>query len=330
MNKKLIYIALFIVLFAAGYFIAVKIDNEPTTVKRTQVHLGTLVEIQVRTFDEEKADAAISKAFEEIKRIDDLFTTYRSSGEVYAINKNTDTLIAVGDEVYALMKLSDSLWSISNGAFDLSLESLTRAWGFDTDEPAVPSMDSLKKAMYSSGWGNVFLMGENTISRKNEAAFNFGAIAKGYAVDRAVKVLSEAGVKEALVNAGGEIKALGNNWIIGIQHPRDPRALLLRIKLNGKSAATSGDYEKYFEAGGVRYHHILNPVTGYPAEGLQSVTVLAENDTWADAVSTAIFVLGPVEGLRFAESLEETEALLVDSEGKLIETSGFNKFIIKE
>jgi thiamine biosynthesis lipoprotein len=329
MKKIIPFIGLFIAFFAAGYFIAVSLDDEPSTVKRTQILLGTVVEIQVRSFDEDKADDAISKAFAEIKRIDDLFTTYRKGGEVYKINHQTDTILTIDEEVYKLMKLSDSLWSLSNGAFDVSLQSLTHAWGFDSDNPSVPSMDSIKRAVENSGWENIFLLKENKILRRNKVEFNFGAIAKGYAVDKAVEVLKQSGMTAVLVNAGGEIKGIGNSWRVGVQHPRNRQTLLVKLNLNGKAVATSGDYEQYFEVDGVRYHHIMNPVTGYPAEGLQSATVIAKNDTWADAVSTAVFVLGQVEGMKLVELLKETEVFIIDSNGNKKMSSGFNKFLIK-
>ncbi|NCS89043.1 MAG: hypothetical protein CO127_03750 [Ignavibacteria bacterium CG_4_9_14_3_um_filter_36_18] len=329
MKKIIPFIGLFMAFFAAGYFIAVSMDDEPSTVKRTQILLGTVVEIQVRSFDEDKADDAISKAFAEIKRIDDLFTTYRKGGEVYKINHQTDTIFTIDEEVYKLMKLSDSLWSLSKGAFDVSLQSLTHAWGFDSDNPSVPSTDSIKRAVENSGWENIFLLKENKILRRNTVEFNFGAIAKGYAVDKAVEVLKQSGMTAVLVNAGGEIKGIGDSWRVGVQHPRNRQTLLVKLNLNGKAVATSGDYEQYFEVDGVRYHHIINPVTGYPAEGLQSATVIAKNDTWADAVSTAVFVLGQVEGMKLVELLKETEALIIDSNGNKKMSSGFNKFLIK-
>ncbi len=330
MKKIIPYIGLFVALFAAGYFIARSIDDEPSIVKRTQIILGTVVEIQVRAFDETKANEAISKAFAEIQRIDDLFTSYRPAGEVFKINHQTDTLFVVDSEVFKLMRTSDSLWSLSNGAFDVSLEALTHAWGFDGDNPAIPTIDSIEHAAEHSGWGNVNLLAESKILRRKAVAFNFGAIAKGYAVDKAIDVLKQTGINDALVNAGGEIKGLGNNWLVGVRHPRNPQALLTKLKLKGKAVATSGDYEQYFEINGIRYHHIINPATGYPATGLQSVTVVADNDTWADGVSTAVFVLGLDEGMKLIESLNDTEALLVDSNGRQKISSGFTKFLINE
>ncbi|MBZ0198954.1 MAG: FAD:protein FMN transferase [Ignavibacteriaceae bacterium] len=330
MKKVLLYIGLFIAFFAIGYFIAGSSDNEPITVKRSQILLGTIVEIQVRTLDEVKANEAISNAFAEIKRIDDLFTSYHPKGEVYKINHVTDTLLVIGSELFKLMKISDSLWNISGGAFDVSLEALTHSWGFDGDNPSIPAKDSIEYAVEHSGWKNVKLLADNKILRKNKIMFNFGAITKGYAVDKAVDVLKQAGLNDALVNAGGEIKGVGSNWIVGVKHPRNQQALLTKLKLNGSAVATSGDYEQYFEVNGIRYHHIINPATGYPAQGLQSVTIVADNNRWADGVSTAVFVLGEVKGMKLVESLKNTEALLVDSNGKEIISSGFNKFLIKE
>ncbi len=330
MKKNILYIVLFFVFFAVGFLISKEFNKKNTVVKRTQILLGTVVVIQVRNFDEDKANDAISKAFAEIKRIEDLFTTYRNAGEIYKINHSSDTVFTVDDEVFGLLKTGDSLWQISGGAFDLALESVTKVWGFDSDEPAVPENDSLKNAMENSGWKNVELIERKKIKRKNKVKFNFGAIAKGYAVDRAIEILKNENVTGALVNAGGEIKVIGKDWKVGVQHPRNPNSLILKLDLKEKSVATSGDYEQYFEVNGIRYHHIFDPATGFPAKGLQSVTVISKSNTWADAVSTAAFVLGKEKGFEFVKSLKGTEAFFVDSLGNEKMTDGFNKYLIEK
>lgn len=316
-----------LVLFLIGFFIARNTDNEVKTVKRTQILLGTVVEIQIRNTDEKKADEAITQAFAEIKRIDDLFTTYNEDSPVWQINSSDDSIFIVDEEIFSLMILCDSLWRISNSSFDVAIESLIRVWGFDSKNPEVPADDEIKLALNQSGWQNIILNDEKQVRRKN-VRLNFGAIAKGYAVDKAVEILHKAGIKEAFVNAGGEIKTIGRDWIVGIQHPREMKEIIKKIKLNEISVATSGDYENYFEKDGIRYHHILDPRSGYPSRGIQSVTVIHKDNAFADGLATAVIVMGKTEGLVLVDSLNDTEAMIIDDEGKIFYSSGFEKFLI--
>jgi thiamine biosynthesis lipoprotein len=318
----------FIVLFLIGFFIARNSSNEQKIFKRTQIFLGTIVEIQVSDEDEQVAEKAISQAFAEVKRIDDLFTTYKEESPVWKINNNRDTLIKVDDEIYNLLVLCDSVTRLSEGCFDVSLDNLTKAWGFYTDNPLLPTKAAIDSALNSSGWNNIQLKENQTIIRRKNVGLNFGAIAKGYAVDKAIDVLKKSGIKKALVNAGGEIKVIGNDWKVGIQHPRDERGIVAVVKLNDMTVATSGDYEQYFEQDGIRYHHIIDPKTGYPARGLQSVTVINESNTFADALATAVFVMGKEKGMRLIENLNNIEAMIIDEEGKIFYSSGFEKFLV--
>lgn len=327
--KSKIYIIVAVVLFLIGFFIARNSSDEIRTFTRTQILLGTIVEIQVRDKDEQKAENAITKAFAEIKRIDDLFTTFNEESPVWKINNSSDTVLKIDDEIYNLLLLCDSVTRISNGCFDVSLDNLTRVWGFYTDNPKLPSKPAIDSALSISGWNNIKLIGNDTIVKKKNVGLNFGAIAKGYAVDRAIEILKTAGIKSALVNAGGEIKVIGKDWKVGIQHPRDERDIIAVVKLDNNSVATSGDYEQFFEVDGIRYHHILNPKNGLPARGLQSVTIINPSNTFADALATAVFVMGKDEGIKLIESLNNTEAMIIDGDGKIFYSRGFEKFKVK-
>ncbi|MFN3694764.1 MAG: FAD:protein FMN transferase, partial [Ignavibacterium sp.] len=258
----------------------------------------------------------------------DLFTTYNEESPVWKINNSADTLLKIDEEIYSLLELCDSVTRMSDGCFDVSLDNLTRAWGFYTDNPHLPTKPAIDSALMKSGWKNVKLIGNSTIIRKKNVGLNFGAIAKGYAVDKAVNILRTSGIESALVNAGGEIKVIGNDWNIGIQHPRDERDIIAVVKLNNNSVATSGEYEQFFEVDGIRYHHILDPESGYPAKGLQSVTIINQSNTFADALATAVFVMGKDKGMMLIENLNDTEAMIIDSEGKIFYSSGFEKFLI--
>lgn len=328
MNKTFVYIVSIIILFAIGFFIARIGNDEIHHIKRSRILLGTVVEVQIRETDRKKAEASIEKAFNEIKRIDDLFSTYNKDSPVWKLIHNQDTLINVDPEIYSLMILCDSIYNITYGSFDVSLNKLLTTWGFDGDDPSLPADDKLSRALLNSGWDNIKLLEENMFKRAVGIELNFGAIAKGYAVDKAISVLKANQINSALINAGGEINTIGDDWIIGIQHPRIPNQIIEKVNPGKMSVATSGDYEKYFELDGKRYHHILNPKTGYPADSLISVTVLNKSCTITDALVTAVFVLGQLKGLRLIEALPETEVMIIDKQMNKSYSSGFKKFII--
>jgi len=328
MNKTFLYSTFVIILFAIGFFIARIGSDEIHHLKRSRILLGTLVEIQVKDKDKEKAGSAIEKALTEVKRIDDLFSTYNEDSPVWKLNHNQDTLINIEPEIFSLMVLCDSIYNLTSGSFDVSLNKLLTTWGFDGDDPSFPADDKLRSALMISGWNHIELLEDNSFKRAAGTELNFGAIAKGYAVDKAVDVLINLGINSALVNAGGEVKAIGDNWVIGIQHPRVSNQIIEKVNPGEMSVATSGDYEKYFELDGKRYHHILNPKTGYPADSLISVTVLNKSCTIADALATAVFVLGQVKGLRLIEDLPETEVMIIDNQMNKSYSSGFKKFIL--
>jgi thiamine biosynthesis lipoprotein len=328
MKKTFLFFAFVLILFAIGFFISRIGNDEIHHIKRSQILLGTLVEVQVKDKDKEKAGSAIEKAFNEIKRIDDIFSTYNKDSPVWKLNHNQDTLIIVDPEIFSLLVLCDSIYKLAYGSFDVSLNKLLTTWGFNGDDPFLPADDKISSALLNSGWDNIKLLEDNSFKRWAGTELNFGAIAKGYAVDKAVNVLIKLEINSALVNAGGEIKTIGDDWVIGIQHPRISNQIIEKVNPGDMSVATSGDYEKYFELNGKRYHHILNPKTGYPEDSLISVTVLNKSCTIADGLATAVFVLGQAKGLRLIENLPETEAMIIDKQMNKIYSSGFEKFIV--
>jgi thiamine biosynthesis lipoprotein len=271
----------------------------------------------------------VTKAFDEIGRIESLFTAHEEGSPVWTINHSPASTIEVEPEIYRMIVTSESLWKLTGGSFDAGLEKLIHAWGFDGEEPHLPSDVEIREALENSGFDKLQLLDGLKIHREADVGFDFGAVAKGYAVDRAVDVLRKAGVREALVNAGGEVKGIGNGWVIGIQHPRNPGELVGRMKLNGLSVATSGDYQKYFESNGIRYHSIMNPFNGYPARGIRSVTVIHPECATADGIATAVFVMGKDKGMKLVEELEPAEAMIIDDSGGVTLSSGFRKFLLK-
>lgn len=327
---KKVYVSLgFITLFIIGYFAAEQLTKEYPPTIRSKFLLGTLVEIQIRDTDNQKANEVIEDAFNEIQRIDEMLSIYDSESAVTSINNSGDSIINIDEEVFELMQKCNLFWQLCGGALDISIGSVITTWGFGKGNPAIPSRKEISKALEHSGWKNVSFPDKNKIKKPDGVRFDFGAVTAGYAADKAIEVLAKHGITNALVNTGGELRAIGDDWVIGIQHPRIPGQLLEKLQLHGKAVATSGDYEQYFEKNGRRYHHIINPTDGFPASECQSVTVIAENTLTADALATGIFVLGPAKGLELVECLENVEAYIVDSSGQILQSSGFKNFIVK-
>ena len=172
---------------------------------------------------------------------------------------------------------------------------------------------------------------ETTIDLPEGIKIGLGGIAKGYGVDRAMAVLMDWGIKHTVVNAGGDMKILGLNfgksWEVAIKHPRQQQRAMATIKVSNTCVVTSGDYERFFEVDGKRYHHIIDPRTGYPSQGCLSATIIAPDAEFADALATALCVLGPEEGLEIVESLDRVEAILVDMDGTVVPSTGLKNVV---
>ena len=246
-------------------------------------------------------------------------------------------LVEVSPESYAVIKESVR-WSVkTDGAFDITVGPLLKLWGFTMKEGRIPDEEEIAEILPSVGYGKIALGEEGiTIGLKAEGmAVDLGGVAKGYIVDRAVEVLKREGIASARVDAGGDLYLLGSPpmkrfWRIGIQHPRREDILAI-LKVKDGAVVTSGDYRNFFTIGGKRYCHIIDPRSGYPPEGVLSVTVLAERTADADALATAIFVLGAERGIELAEGLQGFEALIVSEEKGKMEvamTSGMSAMII--
>jgi thiamine biosynthesis lipoprotein len=299
--------------------------NDPQPLVRTALIMGTLVEIRAYPSAAGDTAEAVEAAFAEMRRVDKLLSSYEPESEISQLSASSKGL-ELSAETVALLRQGQQLARLTQGAFALTLGRVKQLWGIAGDNPRVPDPAELRAALQGSGPEALSISGRRVTKADPWLQFDLGGIAKGYAVDRAVAVLRRAGISSAAVNAGGDIRLLGRRegrpWRIGIQHPRRSDAILLRLNLSDRAVVTSGDYERYFEQDGVRYHHIFSPEDGRPARLCRSVTVVAEQAVQADALATAAFVLGPERGLRLLEDLPGVEGLLVDSAGQLVKTSG--------
>jgi len=327
-KKKIIGYSLFIIVFfAAGFYISnFSFETTEKIIDRTQIVMGTIAEIKIKNENEGISNIAINAAFNEIKRIDNLLSTYNPESPVWKINHSKQTKIILNDELLSFFIKCDSIWKLTNGAFDSALGNLTKTWGFDGDSPSVPPQKIVNEALLESGWKNIRIVNGQMI-KSNNILLDFGSIAKGYAADKAFEILKSYGIKNALVNIGGEIKAEGDDWIVGIKHPRILGLITVKIKNNVVS--TSGDYEKYFIENGQRYCHIFNPRTGYPANNSKSVSVINKSGMLADALSTACFVLTPIEAIKFINSIPDAEAFIIDNKGRKYMSDGFSNYLTK-
>lgn len=295
-------------------------------VKETRLVMDTFCEISCYGQDRDKAIAAMDDAFKEMQRIERVFSKFDENSEVSNINRSRGLeKIGISKEVFNLTRESIYYSRISGGAFDITVAPLMELWGFVRRHKVIPGKDAVDTALRSVGYKNIELDSEKlSIGFLNKGTkIDFGGIAKGYAVDRAKDVLVSHGIRNALVNLGGNMFALGGApgkkvWKIGVQDPRNKGKLLQAFELTDMAISTSGNYERFFEIGGKRYSHIINPVTGEPCQGIVSVTVVSDSAESSDALSTAIFVMGQEKGLGLARTIKDIKVLILREDGELI------------
>jgi thiamine biosynthesis lipoprotein len=291
--------------------------------------MGTVVEITLVSRDRESSENAIRGAFGEMRRIDKLMSRRIEGSDVWMVNQGAwKAGVTVSSDSLSVVRIALEMSELSDGAFDITVGSLVRLWTESWKENRVPSREEVEESLRLVGYRNLVIDGENRslTFKKKGMGIVLGGIAKGYAVDRAFQFLHDNGFEDLIVNAGGDLRTggskLGRPWMVGIQDPRDESKMVATMEVNDGAIATSGDYERYYMKDGVRYHHILDPVTGFPARGCQSVTILSEELVWADAVATAVFVLGPQRGMALVERLPTAEAMIIDSREEIRLSTG--------
>ena len=298
-------------------------------IRRSQLLMGTVVEIMAGGRPAGQLEDAVDAAFSEMVRLDHLLSSYNQDSEVSRLSQSASGG-AVSAETAAVIGLGLEVARRSGGAFDLTLGRLKALWGIDRENPVVPNRQAITAALAGIGPNALTLNGRQLNKHDAELQIDLGGIAKGYAVDRAIAVLRERGIASAAVNAGGDMYLLGQRperpWRVGIQQPRQKDAVLETVQVSDRAVVTSGDYERFFEKDGQRYHHIFDPQSGFPARGCQSVTIIADSVALGDALATALFVLGPQEGLRLLDQYPGAEALIVAADGSLHASPGWTKY----
>ncbi|MEO5377043.1 MAG: FAD:protein FMN transferase [Magnetococcus sp. DMHC-6] len=300
----------------------------------TQLRMGTLVTITTWGVPDNIEQQAVTAGFQEIERIEQLMSRHLPNSPLSQINGTVDSAPhPIPHEIWQVLNLGIEIDQLSQGAFDMGLLALTKLWGFSeepppTTPPAAQAINNWLKNRPSPP--RIVLKEPDLLQLDPQTGLDLGAIAKGYAIDQAIATLRAQGVENAIVNAGGNLRIIGSKggkpWRVGVQHPRDPSRVTAVSLLSGDIAlVTSGDYERFFLFEGQRYHHILDPKTGYPAKaGLISVSIQCPEAITADALSTAIFVLGQQKGLELINKhFPNCAALLIDDKENHLQTEKY-------
>lgn len=297
--------------------------SEAPAPRRYRFHaMASEHELQLWSPDGALADRAAQAAIDDVRRIEAKYTRYRDDSLTAAINRAAGrTRVAIDEETAALLRYADRCHELSGGRFDLTSGVLRRVWDFRSRSPRVPSAAEIEAARALIGWDRVEWTERDVRLPCAGMELDFGGIGKEYAADRAAAICREHGIAHALVNLGGDVRALGTHpggepWRIAIRHPREPGATIATMALADGALATSGDYERYFEVDGRRYCHVLDALTGMPVTHFQSVSVAASLALLAGSYATIAMLLG-----ESAQPLLDAQALrywIVTADGSLM------------
>jgi thiamine biosynthesis lipoprotein len=311
--------------FAA--LLALAVPSQAEWLAAARPMMGTEVSVRFWYEDAGEGERLLEAVFAEAERINQMMSTYIEDSAISGINRRAAAEpVTTDDELLQLIQRSLDISVLTRGAFDITYDSVGQHYDFrDRRRPDPTTVESELKLI---DYRFVILdRVASTVSFRHPGVrINLGGIAKGYVVERGVDILSIAGVRHAIVTAGGDSRLLGDRrgqpWMVGIRDPRREGQVAISIPLANEAVSTSGDYERYFEEEGVRYHHILSPSTGEPASGVHSATVFGPDAVITDALSTSVFVMGVDEGLRLIATLPDYECIVIDSEGRIFYSDG--------
>jgi len=297
--------------------------------KRTTMLMGSKFEITIVATDSVAAERHIDEVIGEVSRIENMISDWKSSSQVSEVNRNAGIHpVKVDREVYELTRRAIVISEATNGAFDISFAAMEKVWKFDGTMTEVPSPDDIRRSVQMVGYKNIILdSAQCTIFLKLPGMkIGFGSIGKGYAADRGQQIAVASDIKSGIVNASGDMRAWGRqpdgtNWKIGITNPFKPGKVMKIVPLRDEAVVTSGNYENYIVLQGKRYSHIINPTTGYPAEGLSSVTVFGPDAETANGLSTSIIVLGRDAGVKLMNKYPGFRVIMITDKGRVIKSA---------
>ncbi|RZJ82012.1 MAG: FAD:protein FMN transferase [Flavobacterium sp.] len=299
--------------------------------ERAVTLMGSRFDISIVAKDATTADRHIDSVIAEISRIENLISDWKAGTQIDQINRNAGIKpVKVDREVFDLVKRSIYFSEQTAGAFDISYAAMDKIWKFDGSMKSMPTADEIKKSVIKVGYKNIELdsLASTVFLKLPGMKIGFGATGKGYAADKGRELMESMGVTAGIVNASGDMATWGNPpkakaWNVGLTNPFDENKYISVLSLKREAVVTSGSYEKYVEFDGKRYAHIINPVTGYPATGLISVTVIGPSAEIANGLSTSIMVLGAAKGMALIQSFPLYNCVLITDSGEVIKSANF-------
>jgi thiamine biosynthesis lipoprotein len=303
-----------------------------------RVVMGTFANITVVAADSKTARACVEAAFSRLEHVDEVMSDYKADSQLSQVNRDAfNKPVPVDDDLFEVLRIGTDYSRKTEGTFDITVGPVVDLWRQAEELKRLPTETQLAQARSKVGFEKLILnQAEKTVRFEVDGMrLDLGAIAKGYAIDLAVEAMQKAGAIGGLIDVGGDVRCFGQpsdnkeNWLVGLQDPTADDRLLLVLKLRDMSVATSGSYRRFTEIDGKRYSHIINPAAGSNADELVSVSIVARTATAADALATAVSVLGREKGLGLIDSLAETEAILVpaDKTADLIHTEGVRRYV---
>jgi thiamine biosynthesis lipoprotein len=301
------------------------LSEQQITSRKVVSLMGSRFELVAVNKDPGAREDAIASAISEIIRIENLVSSWKSTSETSQINANAGIKpVQISQELYHLIERAIKVSRLTDGAFDISYASIDHLWTFDGKEAKMPDSSTVSASIRKIDFNHIILNSENqTVFLSDKGMkIGFGAIGKGYAANKAKLVMQEHDIENGLINAGGDLIAWGKQengdpWQIGIADPAKEKEFIAWLNVSNMSVVTSGNYEKYVLIDGKKYGHILHPKTGYPVEGIKSVTLLSPDAELSDALATSVFVLGVHKGLELVNRLKNVECIILDEQNKM-------------
>ena len=289
--------------------------------------MGTRIVVELWADDRNQGNAAIDAVLDEMRRVDRDMSTYKPTSEVSQVNaKAAAAPMPISEELFGLLTQAAEYSRMTDGAFDITYASV--GYMYDYRQHVKPDQAQIDKALPAVNYRHVILDPKARTVKFSQPGvrIDLGGIGKGHAVDRGIALLQARGIAHALVTAGGDSRIIGDRfgkpWVIGIRHPDRKDEVIARIPLEDAAISTSGDYERYFDENGVRYHHIIDPKTGHSASKVRSATIIGPTATRTDGLSKTAFVLGPEKAIEIYNRLDDIDAVLVTPDGKVLYTKG--------
>ena len=305
-------------------------ETEKFAYKQVLKLMGTRFEITAVSTNETLAKNSIDSAIAEIQRIENLISSWKPTSQTSLINANAGiSPVKVDRELIGLIIRSKKISELTGGIFDISFASVTNLWKFDGTQNTLPTKEELAKSVVKINYKNIIVDEQNqTVFLKEKGMrIGFGAIGKGYAANMGRKKMLYLGITDGIVNAAGDLITWGemeNNadWSIGIANPKEKDKIMGWLVISNMAVVTSGNYEKFFMYQGKKYSHIINPITGWPATGTKSVTIICSDAEIADALATSVFILGSEKGIELINKLKNTECLIVTDANEIVTSKG--------